>query len=81
MRYEDADLTATTNQKIHGVKFTDGERTEFMAQIWDPGVSFPYGPGWGPSEVFAHLRDRGDLSGTFRKVTLRARNRIVITDE
>ena len=59
----------------------DAQRAQFMAQIRDLGVPFSYGPGWGPSEVFAYLRDCGDLSGPFKKITWRARNRIVITDE
>lgn len=59
----------------------DGQRNEFMAQIRDLGIPFSYGPGWAPSEVFAHLRDQGTLSGSFKKIFWRGPNRIVISDE
>lgn len=59
----------------------DAQRTGLMAQIRDLGVPFSDGPGWAPSGIFAELRDQGDLSGPFKKIAWRAKNRIVITDE
>ena len=59
----------------------DAQRDEFMAQIRDLGIPFSYGPGWAPSELFAYLRDQGTLSGPFKRILWRGKNRIVITDE
>jgi hypothetical protein len=46
----------------------------------DLGIAFSYGPGWHPSAVFADLRDRGAVHGTYREIAWRGPGDWFITE-
>jgi hypothetical protein len=56
-------------------------KAEMLSKLRDCGICFSGGPDWSPSEVFEYLRDRGLLTGRYRKVIWRGPSQMDVIED
>lgn len=60
--------------------FSQEECVRLLEKLRSLGLAFSYGRDWAPSEIFEYYREKGLLSGSYKRISWTGPNKCLIED-
>lgn len=60
--------------------YSQEDRIKLIQKLRDLGFAFSFGRDWAPSEIFELFRDKGLVSGSYKRISWTGPNKYVIED-